>query len=110
MANIVGIVIAEDNPLLRDGIALILTQRDAKHRAHPHPKWRSTTEHGMDVAESVDNGTDLLTAVGEHRPDLAFVRGVAALSARDAPASNRWMPTAAALGVPPRSDSRSSAG
>lgn len=49
------VVIAEDNPLLRDGIRLLLT------------------DHGITVASTVDNGDDLLAAVGEHRPDAAVV-------------------------------------
>src|SRR5881397_1640849 len=48
-------VIAEDNPLLRDGIHLLLG------------------EHDIEVVAAVDNGDDLLTAVAEHRPDAAVV-------------------------------------
>ena len=48
-------VIAEDNPLLRDGITLLLG------------------EHGIEVAAAVDNAADLLAAVAEHRPDAAVV-------------------------------------
>ncbi|MEU8130101.1 response regulator transcription factor [Micromonospora sp. NPDC049049] len=49
------VVIAEDNPLLRDGIRLLLT------------------DHGITVVSTVDNGDDLLAAVGEHRPETAVV-------------------------------------
>ncbi|MEU8157947.1 response regulator transcription factor [Micromonospora sp. NPDC048986] len=49
------VVIAEDNPLLRDGIRLLLT------------------DHGITVMSAVDNGDDLLAAIGEHRPDAAVV-------------------------------------
>jgi DNA-binding NarL/FixJ family response regulator len=49
------VVLAEDNPLLRDGIVLVLT------------------EHDIDVAAAVDNADALLTAVAEHRPELAIV-------------------------------------
>ncbi|PYC66897.1 DNA-binding response regulator [Micromonospora arborensis] len=49
------VVIAEDNPLLRDGIRLLLT------------------DHGITVVSTVDNGDDLRAAVGEHRPDAAVV-------------------------------------
>jgi DNA-binding NarL/FixJ family response regulator len=48
-------VIAEDNPLLRDGIALLLA------------------DHGIEVVAAVDNGGDAVTAVAEHRPDIAIV-------------------------------------
>jgi DNA-binding NarL/FixJ family response regulator len=48
-------VIAEDNPLLRDGIALLLA------------------EHGIEVTAAVDNADDLLAAVETHRPDAAVV-------------------------------------
>jgi DNA-binding NarL/FixJ family response regulator len=49
------VVIAEDNPLLRDGIALLLG------------------EHGVTVLATVDNAEGLLGAVEEHRPDAAVV-------------------------------------
>ncbi|MEU7972833.1 response regulator transcription factor [Micromonospora sp. NPDC049089] len=49
------VVIAEDNPLLRDGIRLLLT------------------DHEITVVSTVDNGDDLLAAVGEHRPETAVV-------------------------------------
>ncbi|MET7862846.1 response regulator transcription factor [Micromonospora taraxaci] len=49
------VVIAEDNPLLRDGIRLLLT------------------DHGFFVVSTVDNGDDLLAAVGEHRPEAAVI-------------------------------------
>jgi DNA-binding NarL/FixJ family response regulator len=48
-------VIAEDNPLLRDGIALLLA------------------DHGIEVAAAVDNGDDVVAAVAEHRPDVAII-------------------------------------
>ncbi|GAB1641603.1 response regulator transcription factor [Krasilnikovia sp. MM14-A1259] len=48
-------VIAEDNPLLRDGIRLLLG------------------EHGIDVVAAVDNPDDLLEAVAQHGPDAAIV-------------------------------------
>jgi DNA-binding NarL/FixJ family response regulator len=48
-------VIAEDNPLLRDGIVLLLG------------------EHGIEVAAAVADGSALLKAVAEHRPDAAVV-------------------------------------
>jgi DNA-binding NarL/FixJ family response regulator len=48
-------VIAEDNPLLRDGITLLLG------------------EHGIEVAAAVADGSALLDAVAEHRPDAAVV-------------------------------------
>ncbi|MBM2619589.1 response regulator transcription factor [Actinoplanes sp. LDG1-06] len=49
------VVIAEDNPLLRDGIVLLLR------------------EHDIEVAAAVDNAETLLAAVAEHRPDAAVV-------------------------------------
>ena len=48
-------VIAEDNPLLRDDIALLLA------------------DDGIEVVAAVDNGDDAVTAVGEHRPDIAVL-------------------------------------
>jgi DNA-binding NarL/FixJ family response regulator len=48
-------VIAEDNPLLRDGIALLLA------------------DHGIDVVATADNGDDAVAAVASHRPDVAIV-------------------------------------
>jgi DNA-binding NarL/FixJ family response regulator len=48
-------VIAEDNPLLRDGIVLLLG------------------EHDITVEAAVDNAGDLLTAVERHRPEVAVV-------------------------------------
>jgi DNA-binding NarL/FixJ family response regulator len=48
-------VIAEDNALMRDGIAALLA------------------DHGITVAATVDNADDLLTAVAEHRPDIAVI-------------------------------------
>ncbi|MFI5924713.1 response regulator [Micromonospora sp. NPDC051543] len=49
------VVIAEDNPLLRDGITLLLN------------------DHGITVVSTVDNGDGLRAAVDEHRPDAAVV-------------------------------------
>ena len=49
------VVIAEDSAILRDGLAQLLTMR------------------GVEVAAVVDNATDLLAAVAEHRPDAAVV-------------------------------------
>ena len=49
------VVIAEDNALLRDGIALLLRER------------------GVDVAAAVDDAGALLTAVAREAPDLAIV-------------------------------------
>jgi DNA-binding NarL/FixJ family response regulator len=48
-------VSAEDNPLLRDGITLLLR------------------EHDIEVLAAVDNAEDLLAAVDRHRPDAAVV-------------------------------------
>jgi DNA-binding NarL/FixJ family response regulator len=48
-------VIAEDNPLLRDGIVLLLG------------------EHDITVEAAVDNAGDLLTAVERYRPEVAVV-------------------------------------
>ncbi|MGX6607551.1 response regulator transcription factor [Micromonosporaceae bacterium Da 78-11] len=48
-------VIAEDNPLLREGIALLLG------------------EHGITVQAAVDNADDLLVAVERYRPDVTVV-------------------------------------
>jgi DNA-binding NarL/FixJ family response regulator len=48
-------VIAEDNPLLRDGIALLLG------------------EYEIEVAEAVGDADGLLSAVERHRPDVAVV-------------------------------------
>jgi DNA-binding NarL/FixJ family response regulator len=48
-------VVAEDNPLLRDGIALLLA------------------DHGIDVVATVDNADDAVTAIAQHRPDVAVV-------------------------------------
>jgi len=49
------LVIAEDNPLLRDGIVLLLA------------------DHDIEVLAAVDNADDLLAAVDRHRPDLAII-------------------------------------
>lgn len=49
------VVIAEDLFLLRDGLIRLLEA------------------FGFEVAAAVDNGTDFLAAVGEHRPDVAVV-------------------------------------
>jgi DNA-binding NarL/FixJ family response regulator len=49
------VVLAEDNPLLRDGIVLLLA------------------EHDIDVVAAVDNAVDLLAAVAQHSPELAIV-------------------------------------
>ncbi|MGW4399509.1 response regulator [Amycolatopsis nivea] len=49
------IVIAEDDPLLREGLALLL-------RAE-----------GLDVVATTDNPTDFLAAVDKHEPDAAVV-------------------------------------
>jgi DNA-binding NarL/FixJ family response regulator len=51
----VRVVIAEDNPLLRDGIKLLLG------------------EHDIEVAAAVANAGDLLTAVAADPPDAAIV-------------------------------------
>ncbi|GAA4244418.1 response regulator transcription factor [Dactylosporangium darangshiense] len=48
------IVIAEDDPLLREGLALLL-------RAESH-----------DVAATASNAEDALDAIGEHQPDVAI--------------------------------------
>jgi DNA-binding NarL/FixJ family response regulator len=48
-------VVAEDNPLLRDGITLLLA------------------DHGIDVVAAVDNGESAVDAVTQHRPDVAVV-------------------------------------
>jgi DNA-binding NarL/FixJ family response regulator len=49
------VAIAKDNPLVRDGIALVLA------------------DHDIDVIATVSNAADLHTAVDQHRPDLAIV-------------------------------------
>jgi DNA-binding NarL/FixJ family response regulator len=49
------VVIAEDNPILRDGIALILA------------------DHDIDVVVAVSNAVDLLVAIEQHRPEVAIV-------------------------------------
>jgi DNA-binding NarL/FixJ family response regulator len=49
------VVLAEDNPLLRDGIALILA------------------DHDIDVVAAVSNAEDLLAATKQHQPHLAIV-------------------------------------
>jgi DNA-binding NarL/FixJ family response regulator len=49
------VIVAEDNALLRDGIALVLR------------------DHDIDVVTAVDNAEDLLVAVARHEPDLAVV-------------------------------------
>jgi DNA-binding NarL/FixJ family response regulator len=49
------VVLAEDNPLLREGIVLLLA------------------EHDIDVVAAVDNAVDLLAAVAQHEPELAIV-------------------------------------
>jgi DNA-binding NarL/FixJ family response regulator len=51
----VRVVIAEDNPLVRDGIALILA------------------DHDIDVVATVSTAEDLLVATEQYRPDLAIV-------------------------------------
>ncbi len=48
-------VIAEDSPLLRDGISLVLA------------------DHGIDVVAAVDNADDAVAAVAEHEPDVAII-------------------------------------
>src|SRR5688500_2026338 len=45
-------VIAEDNPVLRDGLVRLLGDYD------------------IDVVAAVDNADDLVTAAAEHRPDI----------------------------------------
>jgi DNA-binding NarL/FixJ family response regulator len=49
------VVIAEDNVLLRDGMAALLD------------------DHSIEVLAAVDNADDLLAAVAAHRPDIAVV-------------------------------------
>ena len=49
------VVIAEDQFLLRDGLARMLGA------------------HGLDVVAAVDDGASLLAAVAEHKPDIAIV-------------------------------------
>ena len=49
------VTIAEDNALLRDGIALVLA------------------DHDIEVVTAVDNAVDLAAAVATHRPDLAII-------------------------------------
>ena len=49
------VVIAEDNALLRDGMAALLD------------------DHGIEVLTVVDNASDLLAAVAAYRPDVAVV-------------------------------------
>jgi len=51
----VRVVIADDNLLVRKGIAALLT------------------DSGVDVAAEVDDGEELLRAVDEHEPDVAIV-------------------------------------
>jgi DNA-binding NarL/FixJ family response regulator len=51
----VRIVIAEDDPLLREGLALLLRAES------------------LDVVATAGTGEELLTAIGEHRPDVAIV-------------------------------------
>jgi DNA-binding NarL/FixJ family response regulator len=53
--SIVRTVIAEDNVLMRDGIAALLG------------------DYGIVVAATVENADDLLAAVDEHKPDVAIV-------------------------------------
>jgi DNA-binding NarL/FixJ family response regulator len=48
-------VIAEDNPLLRDGIAALLA------------------DHGITVVATMADAEDLLAAVAEHQPEVAIV-------------------------------------
>jgi DNA-binding NarL/FixJ family response regulator len=48
-------VIAEDNPLLRDGVALLLA------------------DHDIEVVAAVDNADDLRAEVDRHRPDVAII-------------------------------------
>ena len=48
-------VVAEDNPLLRDGIALLLA------------------DHGIDVVGAVDNADDAVAVVADQRPDIAVL-------------------------------------
>jgi DNA-binding NarL/FixJ family response regulator len=52
---VVRAVIAEDSPVLRDGIALLLA------------------DHGIDVVAAVDNADDAVAAVAEQRPDVAVL-------------------------------------
>jgi DNA-binding NarL/FixJ family response regulator len=49
------VIVAEDNVLLRDGIALVLR------------------DHDIEVVAAVDNAEDLLAGVGRHEPDLAVI-------------------------------------
>jgi DNA-binding NarL/FixJ family response regulator len=51
----VRVVMAEDNPLLRDGIALVLD------------------DHGIEVVAAVDNAEDLREEVARQAPDLAII-------------------------------------
>jgi DNA-binding NarL/FixJ family response regulator len=51
----VRVTIAEDNALLRDGIALVLA------------------DHDIEVVAAVDNAEDLVAAVARHGPDLALI-------------------------------------
>jgi DNA-binding NarL/FixJ family response regulator len=51
----VRVVIAEDNALLRDGVALVLA------------------DSGIDVVAAVGDAVELTAAVAEHRPDLAVI-------------------------------------
>lgn len=51
----IRLVLAEDNALLRDGIALLLS------------------DHGIDVAAAVADADTLLSAVDEHNPDVAVI-------------------------------------
>jgi DNA-binding NarL/FixJ family response regulator len=53
--SIMRTVIAEDNVLMRDGIAALLG------------------DYGIVVAATVENADDLLAAVDEHKPDVAIV-------------------------------------
>jgi DNA-binding NarL/FixJ family response regulator len=49
------VILAEDNPLLRDGISLVLH------------------DHGMDVVSAVDNADDLILGAARHEPDVAII-------------------------------------
>jgi DNA-binding NarL/FixJ family response regulator len=53
--SVLRTVIAEDNPLLRDGIAALLA------------------DHDITVAAAVGNADELVAAVGRHRPDVAII-------------------------------------
>ena len=76
------VVIAEDQFLLREGMASLLK------------------EHGFDVAEAVGDGPSLLRALTSQRPDVAIVDVRLPPAYTDEGLRRRWRPGARCRGCP----------